>query len=148
MSYRHWFPGSLDWDTELIKFMSIWTPPMHRQKGIAYRCMKTCLRYLDRVNENHLERDRGVMILFPVPFECGWSEHTRFDGTNDMLCYRDESGHCGYFPEYLHYRTWTELRDWYLELGFKETNHKALTVGMSARSKNIGRLPMVYPPLE
>ena len=144
-SVRPWFSPL---DVDIIKLVSIWTNVTDRHKGIATRCMRSMMRYLDNVNSERDEQDRGIMLLFPVPFQCGWHEDTRFDGTSDMIGYADDSGHLGPFPEYLHYRTWTELRDWYDWLGFQETDKPELNIGKSIKSKQIGRKPMVYPSLD
>ena len=132
-------------DVSIIKLVSIWTNVTDRHKGIANRCMRSMMRYLDEVNSELDKSDRGIMLLYPVPFQCGWHEDTRFDGTADMIGYQDDSGHIESFPEYLHYRTWTELRDWYAWLGFQETEKAELNIGKSIKSRQIKRMPMIYP---
>ena len=141
-SVRPWFSPL---DVSIIKLVSIWTNVMDRHKGIATRCMRSMMATLDNVNSELPESDRGIMLLYPVPFQCGWNEDTNFNGTSDMIGYADDSGHFGPFPEYLHYRTWTELRDWYAWLGFQETDKAELNIGLSIKSRQLHRKPMIYP---
>lgn len=128
---------------DIIKLVSISTPPEHRRKGIADRCMKTIQLKLDRANEQ-LER-KGVILLFPVPFMNCWTDTTDFTRDTSMIGYADHSGHLGEFNEAYHAVSWKGLRNWYAKLGWYETNASWAIQGMSDISRKIGRLPMIYP---
>lgn len=131
--------------TNAVKLMAMYTPEIHRGKRIASRAILTIKSCMDYANEHRGDGEEGFVLLFPVPFKCTWTDKTKWGTVWEGIGFSDDSGWTIGLREDDVPLCWTELRDWYKQCGWHETDARVWNRGISGRSRDIGRHAMIYP---